>query len=125
MNQPCQTLHLKLKRCQLKAAAKSHHAAHELHKDEALHCLMGMFTRLACVTGLPIDDEAPIAQMIGLDAAGLKEACEGDSQEESLSIVLNMASHAFNLLVLAEHHASEYAKATQGLLDLQGPAQSG
>jgi hypothetical protein len=125
MSQPCQTMPLKLKRCQLKATARNHYAAHAFYLGEAIHCLMDVFTRFACISGTASDDEAPIVQMIGLDADGLKEACEGDSKGESLSIALNVVSHAFNLLVCAEHHASEYTKAMQGLLDLQGPTQSG
>lgn len=125
MSQPCQTMPLSLKRCQLKATARSHYAAHAFYLGEALHCLMDLFTRLASITGTASDDEAPIVQMIGLDAHGLKEAREGESKEESLPIALNVVSHAFNLLVCAEHHASEYTKAMHGLIDLQGPTRSG
>jgi hypothetical protein len=125
MSQPCQTMPLKLKRCQLKATARSRYAAYAFYTGEALHCLMDVYLRLASITGTASDDESPIAQMIGLDAGGLKEACEGESQDLSLPIALNVVSHAFNLLVCAEHHASEYTKAMQGLLDLQGPTRSG
>jgi hypothetical protein len=125
MGEPCQTLPLKLKRLQLKAKVNGHYAAHALYVAEAFHCLMEIFTRLACVTGAPIDGAAPIVQMIGLDKQGLEAGSEQDGRDESLVITLNIVSHAFNLLVCAEHHANEYTKTMQGLLVLQEPARSG
>lgn len=116
---------LKLKRCQLKATANSHYAAHALYADSLSSCGVEIAARLAFVTGIAIHEEHQIVQLTGLDEAGIKAAFDGESNEECLRIALNIAIHAFDLFLLVEHHASEYTKAMQGLLDLQGPTQSG
>lgn len=132
MSQPCQTLPLEMRLSQLKtcfagapATPNGHYAAYAFYVDELCHFLMDLYSRLAVTTGATIDEESLIAQMIGLDAGSVKVADEHANGGPSWPIALNDVSHAFNLLVCAEHHLSEYTKAMQGLLDPQGPARSG